>query len=171
MAARAKPMKLVAWTAAAVFVLDQLTKYLVVHLMQLDRKLQIDVLPPWLQFRMAWNQGINFGLFANSAEVMRWVLIVLALAISAWVWLWMRRDPQDGRTRIAAGLLIGGAVGNVLDRILYGAVADFLNMSVPGIANPFSFNVADVAIFAGAIGLVLFAGDGKTSAKPRSKRG
>lgn len=161
-------MRAVIWTAAAVFVLDQLTKYIVVHLMELDRVLQIDVLPPWLQFRMAWNQGINFGLFSNSAETMRWVLIALALAISAWVWVWMRRDVQPIRARLAAGLLIGGALGNVLDRILYGAVADFLNMSVPGLANPFSFNVADIAIFAGAIGLVLFAGDGKD--KPRKGR-
>lgn len=166
--AKTSSMRAVIWTAAVIFVLDQLTKYLVVHLMQLDRVLQIDVLPPWLQFRMAWNQGINFGLFANSAETMRWVLIALALGISAWVWLWMRREPQNRWTHISAGLLIGGAFGNVLDRILYGAVADFLNMSVPGLANPFSFNVADIAIFAGAIGLVLFAGDGKD--KPRRAR-
>lgn len=166
-----KAMRAVIWTAAVIFVLDQLSKYLVVHLMQLDRKLQIDVVPPWLQFRMAWNQGINFGLFSNSADVMRWVLIALALAISGWVWLWMRRERQPIRAQIAAGLLIGGALGNVLDRVLYGAVADFLNMSVPGLANPFSFNVADIAIFAGAIGLVLFAGDGKDTAKARGKRG
>ncbi|MDP3341790.1 signal peptidase II [Frigidibacter sp.] len=164
-------MRAVIWTAAVIFVLDQLSKYIVVHLMQLDRKLQIDVLPPWLQFRMAWNQGINFGLFANSADIMRWVLIALALAISTWVWIWMQREPQGVRARIAAGLLIGGALGNVLDRVLYGAVADFLNMSVPGLANPFSFNVADIAIFAGAIGLVLFAGEGKDAAKARGKRG
>jgi len=169
--AKTKAMRAVIWTAAVIFVLDQLSKYIVVHMMQLDRKLQIDVLPPWLQFRMAWNQGINFGLFANSAETMRWVLIALALAISTWVWLWMRREAQGVRTRIAAGLLIGGALGNVLDRVLYGAVADFLNMGVPGLANPFSFNVADIAIFAGAIGLVLFAGDGKDTGKARGKLG
>jgi len=169
--AKTKAMRAVIWTAAVIFVLDQLSKYIVVHLMQLDRKLQIDVLPPWLQFRMAWNQGINFGLFSNSAETMRWVLIALALAISAWVWIWMQRESQPIRARISAGLLIGGALGNVLDRVLYGAVADFLNMSVPGIANPFSFNVADIAIFAGAIGLVLFAGQGKDTAKPRGGRG
>ncbi|GGH54537.1 lipoprotein signal peptidase [Frigidibacter albus] len=169
--AKTKSMRAVIWTAAVIFVLDQLSKYIVVHMMQLDRKMQIDVLPPWLQFRMAWNQGINFGLFSNSAETMRWVLIALALAISTWVWLWMRREAQPIRARIASGLLIGGALGNVLDRVLYGAVADFLNMSVPGIANPFSFNVADIAIFAGAIGLVLFAGDGKDTAKAGRTQG
>jgi signal peptidase II len=63
---------------------------------------------------------------------------------------------------VSAGLLIGGALGNVVDRVLYGAVADFLNMSCCGIDNPFAFNVADVAIFVGAIGLVLFAGRGNS---------
>jgi signal peptidase II len=57
--------------------------------------------------------------------------------------------------------LIGGALGNVIDRIVYGAVADFLNMSCCGFDNPYAFNVADIAIFAGAFGLVLFAADTK----------
>jgi signal peptidase II len=61
-----------------------------------------------------------------------------------------------GRNRGRA--LIGGAIGNVIDRIAYGAVADFLNMSCCGIENPYAFNVADIAIFAGALGLVLFTG-------------
>jgi signal peptidase II len=58
---------------------------------------------------------------------------------------------------VSAGLLLGGAMGNVVDRVIYGAVADFLNMSCCGIANPYSFNVADISIFAGALGLVLFS--------------
>jgi signal peptidase II len=61
---------------------------------------------------------------------------------------------------VCAGVLIGGALGNVVDRVVYGAVADFLNMSCCGIENPYAFNVADVAIFVGALGLVFFA-DGK----------
>ena len=60
--------------------------------------------------------------------------------------------------RLSAGVLIGGALGNVVDRVAYGAVADFLNMSCCGIDNPFSFNVADIAIFVGAVGLILFTG-------------
>jgi len=60
--------------------------------------------------------------------------------------------------QISTGLLIGGALGNVVDRVVYGAVADFLNMSCCGWNNPFSFNVADITIFAGAIGLVLLSG-------------
>ena len=60
--------------------------------------------------------------------------------------------------QVAAGLLVGGALGNVIDRVAYGAVADFLNMSLPGWRNPYSFNVADIAIFAGALGLVFQPG-------------
>jgi signal peptidase II len=133
-----------------------------VHLLRLDTRLAIDVLPPFLNFRMAWNRGVNFGLFAHDADVMRWVLIALALAISVWVWMWVRREAPGAMVRISAGLLIGGALGNVIDRVIYGAVADFLNMSCCGFHNPFSFNLADVAIFVGAFGLVVFSGRHKT---------
>jgi signal peptidase II len=155
-------MRIATLTAAAVLLVDQASKYAVVHALNLDQKLRIDVLPPWLSFRMAWNQGINFGLFAQSADLMRWMLIALAVAISVWVWIWVRRDAQSRYVQMSAGLLIGGAMGNVIDRILYGAVADFLNMGLPGFDNPYSFNIADIAIFAGAIGLVLFTGREKT---------
>ncbi|WP_246053517.1 signal peptidase II [Paracoccus hibiscisoli] len=148
-------MRLVIWVAAAIFVIDQVLKYVVVHMLQLDRVREIDVLPPWLNLRMAWNQGVNFGLMASDASVMRWVLIGIALVICVWVWVWIWRSPVGRLARVSAGLLIGGALGNVIDRVLYGAVADFLNMSLPGWQNPYSFNVADISIFAGAIGLVL----------------
>ena len=98
---------------------------------------------------------------------MRWVLIAVALAISAWVVVWMRRDRPGRWSMISAGLLVGGALGNVIDRLAYGAVADFLNMSCCGIENPYAFNVADIAIFAGALGLVLFTGSGGGAATPR----
>lgn len=160
-------MRLVAWVAAAVFLIDQISKYLVVHVMSLDRLGAIEVLPPWLNLRMAWNRGINFGLFSGEDELTRWALIVLALGISVWVWRWVARSAQGVWACVAAGLLIGGALGNVIDRIAYGAVADFLNMSLPFWANPYSFNVADIAIFIGAAGLVLFTGEEK-GAKRRS---
>ncbi len=155
-------MRLAGRMAAGVLILDQVSKYIVVHLMGLDRLGAIDVLPPWLNFRMAWNQGVNFGLFSGEANWTRWVLIVLALAISGWVWHWVSREDHSTRVKLAAGLLVGGALGNVIDRLAYGAVADFLNMSLPGWHNPYSFNVADIAIFAGAAGLVLFTGSGDT---------
>lgn len=156
-------MRLVVLSAAATFVFDQITKFLVVQMLDLYGRQEILVLPPWITFRMAWNQGINFGLMAYSSDIARLGLIALAIAISVWVWLWVRREPHQRTVQLSAGLLIGGAMGNVLDRIIYGAVADFLNMSVPGISNPYSFNVADIAIFAGAIGLVFFTGREKTT--------
>lgn len=166
-------MRLVAWVAAAIFVLDQALKYLVVHVLNLDVVRNIDVLPPWLNLRMAWNQGVNFGLFASDQNVMRWVLIGIALVICTWVWFWIWRSAPGRLARISAGLLIGGALGNVIDRILYGAVADFLNMSLPNWQNPYSFNVADISIFAGAIGLVLIpqkpSEPPKKPRKPRAK--
>ncbi|WP_121632621.1 signal peptidase II [Tropicibacter alexandrii] len=146
-----------------IFVLDQLSKFLVVHVLDLATRLQIDVLPPFLNFHMAWNYGINFGLLAGEAPATRWILISVALGIVLFVLVWMRRDPPGRLGLISAGFLIGGALGNVIDRLVYGAVADFLNMSCCGIDNPFAFNVADIAIFAGAFGLVLFPGGKKAS--------
>ena len=152
-------MRLVASVAAASLIADQLSKQIVVEMLDLKRIGSYDLLSPWINFRMAWNQGVNFGLFAGETEATRWGLIVVALAITLWVGLWMRKGPHSVLTRISAGLLIGGALGNVIDRIRYGAVADFLNMSLPGWQNPYSFNIADIAIFAGAFGLVLFSGN------------
>ncbi|MWB76807.1 signal peptidase II [Pseudooceanicola sp. 216_PA32_1] len=145
------------WT----LLLDQVTKILVVHVLDLRTRGEIDVLPPVLNFRMAWNEGINFGLFAGNSDVTRWILIALALLISGTVVYWVWRDRPRRLGLIGAGMLIGGALGNVIDRILYGAVADFLNMSCCGIENPFAFNVADIAIFAGAIALVLVPAEKK----------
>jgi signal peptidase II len=147
-------MRLLSITALCTFAVDQALKWLVVQYLDLIRRDLIEVWPPYLEFRMAWNTGINFGLFNTN----RWVLISVALAIAAWVLIWVWREKADWRAQISAGLLIGGALGNVLDRLVYGAVADFLNMSCCGIENPYAFNVADIAIFAGAFGLLLFTG-------------
>ncbi|MFN3280117.1 MAG: signal peptidase II [Tabrizicola sp.] len=160
-------------TAAATFGLDQLAKLAVVHGLDLMTRHEIDVLPPFVNFRMAWNYGINFGLLAHGSDLARWGLIAVALAISAWVVWWMRRERGNWKAELSGGLLVGGALGNVVDRVLYGAVADFLNMSCCGIENPYAFNVADIAIFAGAAGLVVFARgeakDAATDGKPRRK--
>lgn len=151
-------MRLTLIWALIAFVVDQASKIWIVHGLDLKTRLSIDVLPPLLNFRMGWNEGINFGLFSNAPEAARWVLIVLAIAIVAWVLWWMAREPQKPIAQVCAGLLVGGAIGNVVDRLIYGAVADFLNVSCCGIQNPFTFNIADIAIFAGAIGLVVFTG-------------
>ncbi|MGC9370567.1 MAG: signal peptidase II [Paracoccaceae bacterium] len=155
-------MRRLALWAFAVFVLDQATKLAVVYGLGLRERGAIEVLPPLLNFRMAWNRGVNFGLFSNDAGIMRWVLVGVALAISLWVVWWIRREGARPLAQVSAGLLVGGALGNALDRLHWGAVADFLNMSCCGIDNPFSFNVADIAIFVGAIGLIAFTGGKKT---------
>ena len=143
-------------SAGATFAADQVTKWLVVQHLNLKELGEIDVLPPLLNLRMAWNEGVNFGLFSNSSDIMRWVLIAVALLISGYVVWWVRSVRAGRWSMISAGLLVGGALGNVVDRVTYGAVADFLNMSCCGIENPYSFNLADIAVFAGALGLVLF---------------
>ena len=142
-------------TALVVFLLDQLSKYIVVHFLGLKDRGNMLVWDPFVNFRMAWNEGINFGIPLGN----KWVLIALALLISGWVIWWMHRDRPGRWVQISAGLVIGGALGNVIDRVIYGAVADFLNMSCCGIENPWSFNVADIAIFVGAVGLILLGGD------------
>ena len=159
-------MRLMFISAAIVFVLDQVTKYWVVQGMSLKTKGAIDVWPPYLNFRMAWNEGVNFGLFSSSEDIMRWILIGIAIAISLGVIWWVRRENLGRFGLISAGVLVGGAIGNVVDRVVYGAVADFLNMSCCGFTNPYSFNVADIAVFAGAIGLILFPGEGQRKKAP-----
>lgn len=144
-------------TAILIFIIDQASKYWVVEAMDLKNIYQIEVFPPFLNFRMAWNQGINFGIF-DMGDNGRWVLIAISLLIVAFVVFWARR-ASGSLVPIAAGVVVGGALGNVYDRLTYGAVADFLNMSCCGIDNPFAFNVADVAIFAGAAVLILFGDD------------
>ncbi|MEY3004733.1 MAG: hypothetical protein RLZZ491_1909 [Pseudomonadota bacterium] len=154
-------MRLVLISAAIWFALDQGSKYAVVHAMGLIERGIIEVAPPFLTFKMGWNTGINFGLFSGGPEVMRWLLILLSLGISGWLVWWARHGLTQPMALIAAGAVIGGALGNGLDRLIYGAVADFLNMSCCGIDNPFTFNLADVGIFAGAFGLLIFANDRK----------
>ncbi len=165
-------MRRVALVATLIFVIDQITKIGVVFGLDLKTRHEIDVISPYLDFRMAWNQGVNFGLFASATEVTRWVLIVLSLVITGWVWVWIQRGRHGKWMQISAGVLIGGALGNVVDRVAYGAVADFLNMSCCGFENPYSFNVADIAIFVGAFGLVIFGGEDtpKPGKKPQATR-
>jgi signal peptidase II len=151
--------RLLIWAGLAAFVIDQVSKYLVVHVMRVADQLGgIDVLPPLLVFKYGENRGINFGLFQGDSDASRWILIGVSIAICFAVVIWLRRSTATNFMLICGGLLIGGALGNVTDRILYGFVLDFLNMSCCGINNPFVFNLADVFIFAGAIGLVLFDG-------------
>ncbi|UUV05737.1 MULTISPECIES: signal peptidase II [Ruegeria] len=151
--------RLLLWAALAAFAIDQISKYLVVHVMRVaDQPGGIDVVPPLLVFKYGENRGINFGLFQGNSEAARWILIGVSVAICVGVLVWLSRAAHSRLMLFCGGLLIGGALANVVDRVLYGFVLDFLNMSCCGINNPFVFNLADVFIFAGAIGLVLFDG-------------
>lgn len=149
--------RLTLFSALAALLIDQISKWIVVFGIDLRNQFELDVFPPYLNFRMAWNYGVNFGLFSGDSLMQRWFLIVFAVAVSAAIAIWLRRTPLGRLGYISAGLLIGGALSNALDRVIYGAVADFLNMSCCGLDNPFAFNLADTFIFAGAIGLVFFS--------------
>lgn len=138
---------------AAIVVLDQFTKWLVVEHMNLKEVKSIDFIP-FFNFRMAWNTGVNFGLLSAEDATGRALLIGFTGAISAALIagaLWSLRPLSA----IGLGIAAGGAIGNLIDRFTYGAVADFINMSGFGIRNPWSFNVADIAIFIG-FGLLLW---------------
>lgn len=151
--------------AALVFALDRVTKIWVVVHLDLANRLYIPVADPWLNFAMAWNEGINFGLF-DFGSAGRFVLIGLGLAICIGLLAWVRHGGWV--QAIGAGLIVGGAIGNIWDRFRWGAVADFINMSCCGIRNPFAFNIADAAIFAGAAVLLLWSrpsGEDRTAAR------
>ncbi|MEM1384761.1 MAG: signal peptidase II [Pseudomonadota bacterium] len=154
--ARDRLLRTIAVTAFAVFLIDRVTKWWVVEALDLASRLRIDVAPPYLNLVMAWNTGINFGLGSGAPDMFRWVLVAVAFAICAALLFWVLRWKK-AHIATAVGVVIGGAVGNAWDRVQYGAVADFLNMSCCGIVNPYAFNVADIAIFLGAVVIALRA--------------
>lgn len=155
-------MRLVYLSAAFWFLIDQGSKYGVLYGLNLIERLHMEVLPPVLVFHLGWNTGINFGLLAGGPEVTRYGLIILALLICGWLFYWARTGLTNPRALLCAGAVIGGALGNALDRVIHGAVIDFLNMSCCGFQNPYTFNIADIGVVVGAIGLVIFADTEKT---------
>lgn len=108
---------------------------------------------PFLNFRLGFNTGVTFGMFRDSAAQAVWVLVLLKLGIVAWLlaWLWRTRLRLEA---VALGLVIGGALGNVLDRVRLGAVTDFVDLHYAGWHWP-TFNLADTAIVSGVVGLLL----------------
>ena len=109
---------------------------------------------------MAWNKGINFGLFEGDSPVQAYLLTAISVVISLVFLIWLR-NSAGFLGHILAALVVGGALSNALDRLLYGAVADFINVTCCGFRNPYSFNLADVFIFIGLIGLLVFKFDAK----------
>jgi signal peptidase II len=102
---------------------------------------------------LTYNQGISFGMLSNGTDAGKWLLVCVALIISGVLVRWLFQSNRLFSV-IALGLIIGGAMGNVIDRVLVGAVVDFLDFHAFGYHWP-AFNVADTAISIGAIGLVL----------------
>ncbi len=109
---------------------------------------------------MAWNKGINFGLFQGDSITQAYFLTAVSVVISMVFFIWLR-NAKSFTMHILAALVVGGALGNAIDRLLYGAVADFINVTCCGFRNPYSFNLADVFIFIGLIGLLVFKFDEK----------
>jgi signal peptidase II len=155
------PLLRIAIASLVFFGLDRLSKVIIVQWLDLATVHRIPAWPPYLDFVMAWNKGINFG-FLNGFDA-RWLLVAISIVVSLALALWAR-NRSGWPLLLASSAVIGGALGNAYDRIVYGAVADYINVSCCGIANPYSFNVADVWIFGGAIFLVL-AYDFRPSAK------
>jgi signal peptidase II len=145
------PFRLGALLALLTLALDQATKLYLLFVADLPLSEPI-VLAPFLELIVVWNRGISYGLFQQRSELGRWALIVISIVAAIGLSVWMRRT--EGRLLAAAlGLIIGGAIGNVIDRLAYGAVFDFVHIHV-GTFSWYVFNVADAAIVAGVIGLL-----------------
>ena len=148
-------------TLSFVFLLlDQLSKWFVVFYLDLKQKLFLNLNNQFINFYMAWNKGINFGLFEGDSVFQAYGLTAISIVISIVFLVWLR-NASSFFIHILAALVIGGALGNAIDRLLYGAVADFINITCCGFRNPYSFNLADVFIFIGLIGLLVFKFDEK----------
>lgn len=134
-----------------VLALDQLSKYWVINVLKLPQIGKIE-LSPFFDLTMVWNYGVSFGAFTAKADWQRWALVGLSIVIASIFSVWLTRAKR-GQTIVALALVIGGALGNVIDRVRYGAVADFFDVS--GMHFPWVFNVADSAITLGAILLAI----------------
>ena len=143
-----------------ILLLDQASKFYVVHILDLSNVLSMEVIPGFFNLKMAWNEGINFGLFSSGRFSVRVILVIVAMMICLILFLWALRQ-KNYLIHLFSAAIIGGALGNLLDRLIYGAVADFLNITCCGIQNPYSFNVADISIFFGAAGIILYPNQSK----------
>lgn len=141
--------------AAFVFVLDQLLKWVVTGPLDLQRVRQIELLPVF-DLRWVENYGVSMGFLTAGSELERWLLVGMTATISAVVLVWMWREKSRPDT-IALGLVLGGALGNIVDRVRFGYVVDFLGPHIGGWYPFLVFNVADAAITIGVLLLVLRA--------------
>ncbi len=152
--------------AAVVVVLDQASKAWVLGPLDLPGRGMVEVLPIF-RLSMVWNPGISFGLLAARGETGRWLLVGFAACVVAALALWARRMTRP-LTALAVGLVMGGAIGNnIIDRVRFGAVADFLDFS--GLGFKWVFNLADSAISVGVALLLVEMLLGARTSAPASR--
>jgi len=147
--------------AIATFLADQGSKWAVLNVLDLPTRGTIPVLPV-LNLTMVWNQGVTFGLFHQDGAAGPWILAAIAIAVVIALAFWLRR-AETRLVAAALGAIAGGAIGNVVDRLRFGAVVDFLHAHAFGYSW-YVFNVADAAIVCGVAALLL---DGIRPAQPR----
>lgn len=128
-----------------IIALDQLTKFWVVSALSLGQSIE---LTGFLNLVFVYNPGAAFSFLSDAGGWQRWFFVVLALAVSAWLTFLIRQHAAERLLPLAATLILGGALGNVIDRIRFGAVVDFVDVHAAGWHWP-AFNVADSAISVG----------------------
>lgn len=138
--------------AAAVIVLDQIAKHFILGLLGMQAGSSVPVAGPF-NLTLVWNQGVSFGLFRADHDLVRWALTVFSFTVAIVLAVWARRTERL-TLALGLGLVIGGAIGNAIDRIRFGAVVDFLDFQQLGFF-PWVFNVADSAISVGVVFLLL----------------
>ena len=156
------------WSVIAlVFLADQLSKWIVLMALDLPVRGDFAVIPGLLNFALAWNTGVNFGLLSSGSALAPFGLVTLSVLVSAGLLWWIREGAHVGRS-LGVALIVGGALGNALDRLVHGAVVDFINVSGFGIDNPYSFNIADIWVFLGAA-LILVSGEREPESRDRQE--
>jgi signal peptidase II len=152
--------------AAVVCALDQALKLWLIFVFDLGAKGLVRI-APGVDLVLTWNIGISYGLFPQEGDAGRWVLIAVKVLAAILLTIWLSRT-HSRMTALALGLIIGGAIGNAIDRLAYGAVADFVFLHVTTARFRFDwyvFNLADAAIVAGVIGLLYESLIGDRAAK------
>jgi signal peptidase II len=142
-------------TALAVAAADLLSKLWILFVFDIAARQRVSV-TPFLDLVLVWNKGISYGLFQQDGPMGQWALLALKLLAMLLLWLWLARCEHQ-LTAVSLGLIMGGALGNAIDRLAYGAVADFVLLHLTTATwsfNWYVFNLADVAIVAGVIGLL-----------------
>jgi signal peptidase II len=137
--------------ALITLILDQATKLYTLFIYDLPMKEPVEF-APFINLIVVWNRGISYGLFQQDGDLGRWILIVVSILASIGLSVWIRRT-QARLLAVSLGLIVGGAIGNVIDRLAYGAVFDFIQFQI-GNWSWYVFNVADAAIVAGVLGLL-----------------